>query len=55
MTAFRLYRLFRRAGNSPCTAYRLTQAAQPGFIESAAAYAGAAVLAVASAVVLVAG
>ncbi|MFD2298378.1 hypothetical protein QRO11_12140 [Paracidovorax citrulli] len=55
MVAFRLYRLFRRAGNSPCTAYRLTQAAQPGVLESAMAYVSAAVLAVASVAVLVVG
>lgn len=41
MTTLRLYNLFRRAGNSPCQALRLANAAQPGHFASAACYAGA--------------
>lgn len=29
MTAWRLYNLYRRAGNSPCQAFRLTEAHRP--------------------------
>lgn len=45
MTAFRLYRRYRRAGNSPCAAYKLAQRAQPGVLASAACYAAAVCLA----------
>ena len=50
MTSWRLYNLYRRAGNSPCQAFRLTEASRP-YLVPAALYVTAAVLAVASAVV----
>lgn len=45
MTAYRLYNLFRRAGSSPCQAFRQVQSARPGVLESAAYYAVAVLLA----------
>lgn len=48
MTSWRLYNLYRRAGNSPCQAFRLMEARSP-YLVSAALYVAAAVLAVATA------
>lgn len=54
MTSWRLYNLYRRAGNSPCQAFRLMEARSP-YLVSAALYVVAAILAVATAVIGIAG
>lgn len=54
MTAYRLYRLFRRAGNSPCRAYQLAHRTAPEHVATAARFAAAGVLLIAT-IVLIAG
>lgn len=55
MTTYRLYNLYRRAGNGPCAAFRMTQQAQPGVVESALNYAAAVVLTACAAVLVTVG
>lgn len=55
MTSWRLYNLFRRAGNSPCQAFRLAQRTQPGAVESTLCYVGAVLLAAGTAALAVLG
>ncbi len=53
MTAYRLYRLFRRAGSGPCQAYQLAYRTAPEQVASSARYAAAGALLVATLVLLV--
>ena len=55
MTAFRLYSLYRRAGNSPCQAYLLANRAQPGLVTSAVCYVVAACFAAGAALLVALG
>jgi len=53
MIALRLYNLYRRAGNSPCQAFRLAHRASLGAVESAACYAAAVLIAFGAALLLI--